>query len=184
MRTAQCSDQQARTEDIEPNLECELARHADTDGNEVSFNKEARERYLQFAVRPDAVWSANFRDLSASITRMATLAPSGRITPAIVDEEIERLLQSWRKSNSNMDGDVLMELLGTQRLASIDLFDQAQLASVIKVCRQSRSLSAAGRTLFAASRAAKASSNDADRLKKYLARFELNFEQVSAKIAC
>ena len=34
---------------------------------------------------------------------------------------------------------------------------------------------AAGRELFAASRAKKASSNDADRLRKYLARFGLDF---------
>nr|WP_246724722.1 hypothetical protein [Rhizobium phaseoli] len=30
--------------------------------------------------RYQSVWSANFRDLSASVTRMATLAPYGRIT--------------------------------------------------------------------------------------------------------
>ena len=168
-----------RCEDIEPNLDFELARHASTDGEVVSFNKEAREWYLRFATSPDSAWNANFRDLSASITRMATLAPTGRITSSLVDEEIERLRQAWRKSTANGDQAVLAGLLGNDRLAAIDLFDQAQLATVIKVCRQSRTLSAAGRTLFAASRGQKASTNDADRLKKYLARFQLSWDQVT-----
>jgi hypothetical protein len=49
-----------------------------------------------------------------------------------------------------------------------------------RVCRASRSLSDAGRTLFAASRAQRTSVNDADRLRKYLARFGLDWERVSA----
>jgi transcriptional regulatory protein RtcR len=47
------------------------------------------------------------------------------------------------------------------------------------VCRTSSSLSAAGRTLFAASRAQKTSANDADRLRKYLARFGLDWQAVT-----
>ena len=42
-------------------------------------------------------------------------------------------------------------------------------------------LSAAGRALFAASRAQKTSSNDADRLGKYLARFGLDWDQVRSQ---
>ncbi|MEQ1697936.1 MAG: RNA repair transcriptional activator RtcR [Hyphomicrobiaceae bacterium] len=169
----------ARSEDIEPNLDFELTRHASTDGPQVTFNKEARARYLAFATSPDSAWSANFRDLSASITRMATLAPSGRITTELVDEETDRLIHSWRKSRPNSDGELLESLLGT-KLETIDLFDRAQLATVIRVCRESRTLSAAGRALFAASRAAKTTSNDADRLKKYLARFGLSWDQITA----
>jgi len=40
-------------------------------------------------------------------------------------------------------------------------------------------LSEAGRTLFAVSRDAKAKPNDADRLKKYLARFGLAWDDVA-----
>ena len=58
---------------------------------------------------------------------------------------------------------------------ALDEFDRVQLAAVIRICRQSASLSAAGRRLFAASRAEKASQNDADRLRKYLARFGLDW---------
>ena len=42
----------------------------------------------------------------------------------------------------------------------------------------SKSLSAAGRELFAVSRARKANPNDADRLRKYLARFGLRWQEL------
>ncbi|WP_370255936.1 hypothetical protein [Erwinia sp. 198] len=44
--------------------------------------------------------------------------------------------------------------------------------------RAADSLSEAGRRLFAVSRQGKKQPNDADRLRKYLARFGLNREQV------
>jgi len=46
------------------------------------------------------------------------------------------------------------------------------------VCRSAPSLSAAGRELFAASRSERTSVNDADRLRKYLSRFELDFAEL------
>ena len=64
-----------RREDIEPNLDYELDRFAEREGTRVTFNKEARERYVAFATAPDARWAGNFRDLAASVTRMATLSP-------------------------------------------------------------------------------------------------------------
>ncbi len=73
----------------------------------------------------------------------------------------------------------LTAVLGRNRVAVIDLFDRAQLAAVIDVCRTSGSLSAAGRALFAVSRLHKTSGNDADRLRKYLARFDLKFEDIA-----
>jgi transcriptional regulatory protein RtcR len=51
---------------------------------------------------------------------------------------------------------------------------------VVAVCRQSKSLSDAGRKLFGVSRAAKSKPNDADRLKKYLARFGLTWDALQA----
>ena len=58
---------------------------------------------------------------------------------------------------------------------ALDLFDRLQLEAVIDVCRQARSLSDAGRQLFAVSRQEKQNPNDADRLRKYLARFGLDW---------
>jgi len=164
-----------RKEDIEPNLEFELHRHADEDGRAVSFNKEARRRYLDFATSPEAEWNANFRDLGASVARMATLASGGRITEEIVIQEIARLRGQWRGGDDAHQAAALAAILGPDKLAELDLFDRAQLAAVLEICRKCSSLSAAGRQLFAASRQAKSSSNDADRLRKYLARFGLDW---------
>lgn len=163
-----------RREDIEPNLDYELDRFAEREGDRTSFNKEARQRYLNFATGPDALWPGNFRDLAASVTRMATLSPKGRIDLECVDAEIARLQRLW-SGQSNRGEDVLAELLDGETLAGIDPFDRVQLVETIRVCRRSRSLSEAGRTLFAASRARRSSANDADRLRKYLARFGLDW---------
>jgi len=52
--------------------------------------------------------------------------------------------------------------------------EHGTLEDVLQVCQNSNSLSEAGRTLFAASFADKSTRNDADRLRKYLARFGLD----------
>jgi transcriptional regulatory protein RtcR len=171
-----------RAEDIEPNLEYELGEYARRNGALVTFSREARARFLKFAVAEDAHWQGNFRDLNGAITRMATLAPGGRISTQVVEEEIERLRSTWsapRAPDLN-DGDQLLEeLLGAEALEEIDLFDRLQLAAVIKVCRESRTLSEAGRALFGSSRERKKTSNDADRLRKYLARFSLSWDRLT-----
>lgn len=166
----------ARREDIEPNLDYELERFAEREGSRVTFNKEARDRYLAFAMSPAAAWAGNFRDLASSVTRMATLSPNARIDRTCVEAEIVRLERLWSARAPDDDG--LAELLSEDRLAVVDPFDRVQLAHVVRVCRTSRSLSEAGRTLFAASRTARASTNDADRLRKYLARFGLEWARV------
>ncbi|MBN2496364.1 MAG: RNA repair transcriptional activator RtcR [Deltaproteobacteria bacterium] len=163
-----------RSEDIEPNLSYELEHFGRTQGVKVVFQRDAARDFLDFATSPRARWSANFRDLNGAVRRMAVLAADGRIDRAIVREEIARLEASWATGAS--PGDAVAELLGE---AEIDLFDRAQLAEVIRVCRASRSLSEAGRELFAVSRQKKKSSNDADRLRKYLARFGLRWEALA-----
>lgn len=166
-----------RPEDVEPNLDFELARFGESEGVHVTINREARGRYLAFATSPDAAWVANFRDLGASVTRMATLAPRGRIDEQTVAEEIGRLRRAWASARPG-DADVLTGLLGEDARAGIDPFDRVQLAEVVRICRREPTASAAGRHLFAASRAKKASSNDADRLRKYLARFGLDWNTI------
>lgn len=166
-----------RREDISANLDFELERFAHTHRRQVRFNKESREAFLKFARSPEAKWSANFRDLNAAVTRMATLAPKGRITVECVEAEMQRLREGWRdvSASSAAASDVLSE----EERAAIDSFDLVQLDYVLKVCRESKTLSDAGRKLFAVSRASKAKANDADRLKKYLTRFDLTWEQVN-----
>jgi transcriptional regulatory protein RtcR len=168
-----------RREDIEPNLDYELQRFSTREGRKATFNAEARTLYLAFATAPEAAWRGNFRDLSASVMRMATLAPNGRINEETVRQEIVRLRAHWRSAEGGTMADPVGAVLGDVA-AELDLFDHAQLSAVIEVCRRSRSLSAAGRELFAVSRTKKASGNDADRLRKYLARFGLRFEELTA----
>ncbi|HXE55524.1 MAG TPA: RNA repair transcriptional activator RtcR [Tepidisphaeraceae bacterium] len=165
-----------RKEDIEPNLRYELEQFARRNGTKVTFNKEAQERFLAFAISPEGTWAGNFRDLNAAITRMATLAGGSRITVDLVDEEIERLRHLWRPA-TDVDGcdSILRRHLSPEKLAAIDPFDRVQLAEVIRICATSRSLSDAGRVLFSASRTRKESSNDADRLRKYLARYGIEW---------
>lgn len=170
-----------RREDIAPNLDYELDRFAEQNGATVRFNREARDRFLAFAMSGEAEWSANFRDLNAAVTRMATLATGGRITVTDAQAEIERLTEHWQRPSDRSEtgpGPDLARLLGA-RLADLDRFDLVQLAEVVRVCRESRSLSEAGRSLFAASRRRKDNPNDADRLRKYLARFGLTWAEVA-----
>ncbi len=166
-----------RREDIEPNLQFELDQFAQKTGHRVTFNKEARQRFLQFALSPAAEWPANFRDLNAAVARMATLAAGGRISVEIVEEEIARLEASWTDPRKR-DSDCLEELLSAEQLSELDAFDRVQLAHVVDICRRSRTLSEAGRALFSASRGKKSSSNDADRLRKYLVRFGMDWTQL------
>lgn len=157
-----------RPEDLEPNLDFEIEQFAVRAGRQVRFQREARERFLAFALR--APWPANFRDLNAAVTRMATLADAGRIDVAGVDEEIARLRAAWEPAGAVTDR--VRALFGD---APMDRFDRVQLEDVLAVCARSRTLSEAGRELFAASRAQKTSTNDADRLRKYLARFGIGW---------
>ena len=107
---------------------------------------------------------------------MATLAPSGGIRVTEVDDEVARLQMSWRTESPAAKDDILERVLGAKKAAELDLFDRAQLAVVLEVCASESTLSAAGRKLFAKSIEKRASKNDADRLRKYLARFDLDFE--------
>jgi len=171
-----------RREDIEPNLDFELRRYLEREGENITFNREARERYLTFATGPQAVWSANFRDLSASVTRMATLAPHGRITSEVVDDEIKRLNALWRRATDNDGANAIIEgVLGAEAAARLDRFEAVQLATVLQTCLEHGTASSAGRALFAVSRLEKKSNNDADRLVKYLSRFGVRFEDVKLR---
>lgn len=164
-----------RREDIEPNVEYELQQFMCEQQSQVRFDKDARIRYLEFACSGDAAWRGNFRELGASVARMATLAENGRITMLLVDEEIGRLHASWHAEEG--------AAMALPIEHEIDLFDRQQLETVIEVCRRSASLSEAGRKLFAISRQQKKQPNDADRLRKYLQRFDLSWEALQSKKA-
>ena len=170
-----------RPEDIEPNLMVELENASRKLGKLVRMNKEAKEEFLRYASDSESAWTSNFRDLSGVATRMAVLSDSGRITTDLVESEFRRLRDSWKEDagDGNADRDLVEEVLGDEAVSRLDLFDIPQLALVIRVCRHSKTMSEAGRTLFAESFKKRKSTNDSDRLRKYLAGFGLSWKQVT-----
>ena len=171
-----------RLEDLEVNLEYELERYARKTGTLVSFNKVAKKRYLTFAHSPDASWQANFRDLNASVTRMATLANGGRISETTVEDEIKRLKHDWGHTSQAWDPKaVTANLLDHETHARLDLFEHIQLAGTVQTCKNANSMAEAGRMLFDQSRIRKKSPNDSHRLKQYLAKYNLEFAQLKTK---
>lgn len=168
-----------RIEDLEPNIQYELKHLTKIVGYKVSFNEAAYQHYIDFSTSHAAQWSANFRDLNASITRMATLATGGRITIEIVNSEVTRLKTAWQGKHTYTNDKKLKTLektLGPEKIAEMDLFDQLQLSNVINVCQNSNSLAEAGRKLYDQSRRNKAKQNDSHRLKVYLAKYGLEFK--------
>jgi transcriptional regulatory protein RtcR len=172
-----------RREDIAPNLDYELDQFRRRTGIAVAFSTEARQAFLAFSTAPDAHWPGNFRDLNAITTRLATLAPAGRITVEQVAAEVSHLRAAWAPAAGRPASGLVDVALSTDAAAQLDRFDRVQLDDVLAVCRDAPTLSAAGRTLFDRSRTRKASANDADRLRKYLARFGLEWADVKARLA-
>ena len=178
-----------RKEDIAPNIEYQLGIVSRELGRVVRFNHEAYQRYVDFALSDQALWRGNFRDLSASILRLGTLAFDGRIDVGLVRAEIERLLWLWQtdgalhtvisyqqpRKDLDITKDWLSKILDADR---IDVFDRLQLQAVIGVCREHNSLASAGRALFDVSRKDKKSINDSDRLRKYLAKYGIEWGDV------
>ena len=147
----------------------------------MTFNKEGKVGFLKFARSPEATWNANFRDLNAAVTRITTLAPRGRISVDDVDEDIERLQADWHKPKAEDSREVLCSsVLGDKCFEEIDPCDRVQSGDVVEVCRQSRTLSEAGRRLFAVSRQKRENPNDADRLRKYLARHDFDWKAIAS----
>jgi transcriptional regulatory protein RtcR len=171
-----------RHEDIAPNVDYELDQFRRRTGTVVTFSKEAREAFLAFAMSDAALWPGNFRDLNAAITRLATLAPAGRITVDQVKTEVAHLKAAWTPPAGPGKTDLVDRVLSDARQEDLDRFDRVQLEDVLHVCRGAASLSAAGRVLFDRSRERKKIANDADRLRKYLARFDLEWSGLKERL--
>ena len=164
-----------RREDIEPNITHQLALVSQELGRTTRFNKEAHAAYLAYALSPQAAWRGNFRDLAASIMRLATLAPQGRITRELVEAEIARLQYLWQEEHP-----VASALPSPVDADALDLFERLQLEAVINICRQHKTLAAAGRALYNVSREQLAKPNDSDRLRKYLQKYDLTWADVQS----
>jgi transcriptional regulatory protein RtcR len=172
-----------RRDDIEPNVDYELDQFRRRTGTAVTFSKEARQAFLAFALSDEARWPGNFRDLNAVITRLATLAPAGRITVDQVRAETAHLRAAWSRPLPPRDSTIVDRVVAPHVAADLDRFERVQLDDVLRVCQGAPSLSAAGRLLFDRSRERKKSANDADRLRKYLARFDLEWSALKSRLA-
>lgn len=167
-----------RPEDFEPNLDFELERLTREFGRSIRIHPKARNDFLEFATSPQALWRGNFRDFVSAVRRMATLAPSGRIRSKEVQRERERLESFWGGRRPAATGGpyahpLLQEVLPKAQ-DLLDPFEAAGLGYVLEVLSRSKTLSEAGRELYRVSRAERKSKNDADRLRKYLAKFGLD----------
>lgn len=171
-----------RKEDFEPNLDFELARYGERYGEQLSFNRQARTRYLAFAKSSKATWLGNFRDLNASVIRMGVLCEGGRIDEDTVEQEIARLTKDWQKKAENFSSSKGMSeleaLVGEDALNALDRYDQIVLAGVIEACKESRSMAEAGRKLFNYSRTQRKSVNDTHRVKQILDKFNIRFQDI------
>ena len=100
-----------------------------------------------------------------------------------MEEEIQRLRENWHRPGAvaQTESADLDTILSTDVLAGLDPFDRVQLSYVAAVCQRSKTLSDAGREIFAISRSKRSVTNDADRLKKYLAKFDLKFESLHSR---
>ena len=174
--TYQLPSLKQRLEDLEVNIDYELEKNAQKHGRLISFNSTAKEEYLRFAKSSTAIWRCNFRDLNASITRMSTLSDGGRITSQIVKDEIDRLRLNWQQVTATSSEVDISKFVSKP----IDLFDQQQLSTVIKVCQQSATAAEAGRSLFNVSRLNKTSVNDSHRVSQFLSKFDLDFKIIKA----
>ena len=98
------------------------------------------------------------------------------------EAEIQRLHWLWQRGapRQRRRQDPPDALLPDGAADALDLFDRMQLEAVIGVCRESDSLSEAGRKLYDRSRTQRTVVNDADRLRKYLLKFG-ELESVSGR---
>src|ERR1700730_9448210 len=95
-------------------------------------------------------------------------------------EELIITIQTWTAlEEQSRSEEFLSQILSVKALGEIDLFDRVQLAHVIQVCCDSPSMLEAGRQLFHASRTRKTSTNDADRLRKYLGPLGIEWNQIA-----
>jgi transcriptional regulatory protein RtcR len=172
-----------RREDIAPNLDYELEQFRRRTGTAVTFSREAREEFLGFATSDVASWPGNFRDLNAAITRLGTLAPAGRITLGQVQAEVAHLKAVWTHGADIRSTALVDQVVSSVIAEQLDRFDRVQLQDVLCVCRTAANLSTAGRLLFERSRERKKMVNDADRLRKYLARFDLEWNELKQRFA-
>lgn len=173
-----------RLQDLPANIDYELSRLGDLAQVKYHFEPTAKQAYLQFAQSKEAIWAGNFRDLTASMNRLTTLAEDYCIRLDDVTAEISRLQLLWQgyltnyQNEDSSDDSFLNQFLTKEQIQQLDEFDKIQLIGVIKVCQKCKNQAEAGRQLFAYSRQQLKNTNDSDRVRKFLLKYGLKFEDL------
>ncbi|CAH7424250.1 Transcriptional regulator [Vibrio chagasii] len=171
-----------RVEDIAPNIDFELLKYEADYGQRVRFNHEAKIKYLNFA--KVGLWKRNFRDLTASILRMATLSELNTITELVVDEEIGRLNKSWGCDEAAVcvHGSDIVERMYATTTASMEVLspkDIAELTFILNVCKEHDTASSAYPYIYG--KASKSVGNPTSILNGYLTRnFGFKFSDIKS----
>lgn len=173
-----------RPEDIEPNLEHELAKWQQDNGQFVRFNHEARDAYLAFATHPQSAWSRNFRDLAGSVERMCVMSEHGIINQTNVTRETARLKSAWSELEPAASVTALSEQgeAAVMRLTqSLSVLDAQVLRFTILHCLNHHTLTSAAKALYAGvDGRGSENTNPASRLKNYLDRMQLDFKEIQS----
>ncbi|MCZ2155575.1 MAG: sigma 54-interacting transcriptional regulator [Bryobacterales bacterium] len=164
-----------RMEDFAAYFDDEITQQFVEFSTPLRFRGSAKRKYLELATAGQSSWEYSLEDLHRSVSRLAIESPDDGITTDLVKQEFERLNDEWAAQTCEED---ILRLIPEELRYQLDLFQKTQLMEVIRICMRSRSLSEAGRRLFASSRSRKKSINDADRLRKYLQRFGLEWKNL------
>ncbi len=164
-----------RLEDFAAYLDDEITQQFVEFSTPLRFRGPAKRKYLELATAGQSSWEYSLEDLHRSISRLAIESPDEGISTEMVKQEFERLNDEWALQTCEED---ILQIVPEEMRYQLDLFQKTQLMEVIRICVRSRSLSEAGRRLFASSRSRKKSVNDADRLRKYLQRFGLEWKNL------
>ena len=166
-----------RSDDIEPNLDKELAEL------KKGMTEKGRAVFLDFA--KSYPWPGNFREFNKMLHRAATLSEGPYISPSAIEKEIGRISQEvsvprHERDNKNETDDssqiewLTRQLLGNDYTLKMEPLEVVKLHHIIQVCLHSTSLSEAGRKLYGPS------TNDAQRLSRYLKKIGVSFAEIKA----
>jgi len=172
-----------RKEDIEPNIQFEIAKQNKELGHKLRFNTEAKEAYVAFSKSKRATWLGNFRDLSGSISRMATLSEGGIIDLANVQDEIYRLLSDWESNDHDADVFNIEHFIDNEFLYNESLVELDRIELVIRTCLSSENQKEAGIKLFHSKSKVDDCKNPGSRLANYLSKYDLTFQLIAKKAA-
>lgn len=169
----------ARAQDIHATILHEVQARQKRSPFEIET--KALDLYLGFATSDRAPWPGNFPELSGSLERLFSFAAaSGGLDLGVARREVLHLNASWEAADPSRSR--VERVLGLAASRDLDRVDRVALEEVLLVCAATPSMAEAGKLLFAKSRERRSTVNDSDRMKKYLARYGLDWARIQHKL--